>query len=282
MKLFSRVGEGWDSKSFSSLLIVILAIMCLIIAKPAFAQTPTPSSVPIPTPSIPTFTVQPVGPPYTVPTTYSLNQSTGQVVAQIGYTNEFSYVVVTIKNQPFTSYFDSNLAQNILFYYNIQIKNHNESSWSDIYTADNGYLTQSDSDYTNTSIPLSNLSEVGIPIPEGTQTDIQVEAMIGYVSRVYNPNATSLLDMYPWEFTGQTSGWSNTQTVTIPANVPLSSSPAPSSSTSTSSPSSSTSTTAPTSTQSPTSIYEILIASFVALVVVFLGVIALIMRGKRR
>ena len=42
---------GSVSKSFSLLLIVLLAVSSLIIAKPAFAQT-------IPTPSVPEFTVQ--------------------------------------------------------------------------------------------------------------------------------------------------------------------------------------------------------------------------------
>jgi hypothetical protein len=42
--------------------------------------------------------------------------------------------------------------------------------------------------------------------------------MIGYVSRNYNPSATNQLEMYPWEFTGQESGWSGTQTVAVPSS----------------------------------------------------------------
>ena len=51
----------------------------------------------------------------------------------------------------------------------------------------------------------------------GNTLTFQVEAMIGYVHRVYNPDATSMLTMYPWRFTGETSGWSETQTVTLGA-----------------------------------------------------------------
>jgi hypothetical protein len=54
----------------------------------------------------------------------------------------------------------------------------------------------------------------------GEQVDFQVEAMIGYIHRVHNPNSTSMSTIYPWRFTGETSGWSETQTLTI--NVPLS------------------------------------------------------------
>ena len=197
---------GSISKSFSLLLIVlILAMSSLIMAKPAFAQTPTPT----PTPPVPEFTVQLVGPPYTVPTTYSLNQSSGQIVAQIGYTNEYSNIVVTIKNQANTSN------------YNIQIKDHNANiNWGDLYTTEGGgtYPMQSpDSNYTSISI---SIEEVGLA---GMQIDIQVQAMDGYV---YNADPYSLYGNYT--FSGETSAWSPTQTVTIPANVPLSPTPSPS------------------------------------------------------
>src|SRR5208283_4947534 len=86
-----RLSMSGISKSFSLLLILILAVSSLTIKKPAFAQFPTPS--------VPEFTVQLVGPSVDVPTTYSLNQSSGQIVAQIGYTNEYSNIVITIKNQ---------------------------------------------------------------------------------------------------------------------------------------------------------------------------------------
>jgi hypothetical protein len=64
-----------------------------------------------------------------------------------------------------------------------------------------------------------------IKFPSGAQIDFQVEAMIGYVHRVHNPNATSHLEMFPYLFTGETSGWSETQTITLPtfASSPTSS-----------------------------------------------------------
>ncbi len=48
-----------------------------------------------------------------------------------------------------------------------------------------------------------------------------MQALIGYIHRVYNPNMTGPSDVGMYVFTGQESGWSSTQTVTIPeAAVP--------------------------------------------------------------
>ena len=225
---FLRLNMGSVSKSFPLLLVLILAVSSLIMATPAFAQS-------VPTPSVPTFTVQPVGPSYTVPTTYSFNQSSGQTVANIGYIIEFPNVEVTIKNQPFTPTLNDNGGETS-FYYNIQIKAHNETdNWIDLYSANitNSYPQQSyDSDYTNISIPVVNGQiDEGIAIPVGAQTDIQVEALIGniYSYLDFRTNPSPII----FSFVGETSGWSNTETVTVPANVPLSPIPAPSSSTST-------------------------------------------------
>ena len=150
------------SKSFSLLIVLVLIISSLIIAKPVFAQVPTPT--PIPTSSVPSFTLQLVGPPYIQPTTYQLDQSTGQIVANIGYTNEYSDIVVIIKNQPLV--FDYNDTYGIGgagafgFYYNIQIKAHNETGgWDDLYNAyAYDYPLPSDSDYTNISISIEGRS----------------------------------------------------------------------------------------------------------------------------
>jgi hypothetical protein len=60
--------------------------------------------------------------------------------------------------------------------------------------------------------------------------------MIGYISRGYNPNATGELDMYPWRFTGETSGWSETQTLIVSAPMSPSTKDAPPSQNSTATP----------------------------------------------
>jgi hypothetical protein len=216
-------------KSFALILILIMAIssLSLMIVKPAIAQT-------MPKPSVPIFTVKPVGPPQTVPTTYSLDQSSGKVVAHLGYVIEYPTVVVTIKNQPFTPYIDSS-GNTVSVFYNIQImygQISNSSTWTDICNPNSSFsyaIQSTDSDYTNISIPVIN-GESGSNyrgiIPVGTQTDIQVEAMIGSVilTQEYNPFVGNY---NTYSFVGQTSSWSPTQTVTIPAYIPLSPTPSP-------------------------------------------------------
>ena len=211
---------GSISKSFPLLLIVLLAVSSLIMATPAFAQTPTPSTTP--TPSVPQFTIQLVGPPITVNTTYSLDSNTGQIVANLGYTNQYSYVTLTIKNQPFDSSYGS-------LYYNVQLKNKNTlENWTVVYYMNNVPNPEqtTDSDYTNISIYVE--LHWGVPFNlAGTQTDIQVQAQLG------NWNYENGLFTGGYVFSGVTSPWSPTQTVIVPANIPLSPTPAPSSSTST-------------------------------------------------
>ena len=206
------------SKIFSLLLVLILAVSSLIMAKPAFAQTPIPSPVPIPTPSVPEFTVKFVDASYDVAPTSSIDPYTGQNITNQGYHVENRTIELTIQNQPFDSYIAN--GQNISFYFNVREKGHYEENWTIVYSPDLGYLTESNSEYTVTSYSLDeNVFPFWNEISSsGGQVDFQVQALIGYVSRIYNPNATLQIDMYPWAFTGETSGWSNTQTVNVPSN----------------------------------------------------------------
>ena len=62
------------------MLFALLVLFSIFIVEIAFAQS-------VPKPSVPEFTLELVGPPYYQNTTYSLDPNTGQVVAEIGYTN---------------------------------------------------------------------------------------------------------------------------------------------------------------------------------------------------
>lgn len=243
------------SKSFSLLLILALALSSLIIPKSAFAQTPTPSSGSTQTPSVATFTLQLVGPSYTMPTTYSLNQSSGQIVAQIGYTNEYSNIVVTVENQAYANF------------YNIQIKDHDQTDdWADLYTtADGGnYPMQSpDSNYTSISI---SIEEEGLA---GRQIDIQVQAMDGNVVNTVNPYSPNSALNPQYAFEGETSGWSKTETVIVPANTPLSSTPTLTSSTSTLTPTS-TLTSVSSASYASLLLIALVVIAFLLAVIIFL------------
>jgi hypothetical protein len=204
------------------LLILILTLSSLIMAESAFAQTTLK-------PSVPEFTVTPIGPSFDIPPTYSTDPDTGEIViVENGYHVEYSAVVITIKNQPFSPTFSSTGRQTTFFYYNVRVKDHllPNNFWNELYWAEEGFPLQSNSNYTSIAIPVEGVPRVwGRVIGTGIQTDIQVEAMMGSIGRQFNPNATSQIDMYPYVFTGETSGWSNTQIVTLPANTPLTPNP---------------------------------------------------------
>ena len=222
---------GCLSKGLALVLILTVAISCLTLltVKPASAQT-------IPVPSVPQFTLQLIGPPFTFNTTYSLDPNTGKIVADLGYTNQYSSVVLTIENQPFDASYGA-------LYYNVRIENQNtqtaNGNWYVLSLGDENPEQTAGSEYTK--IPFSTEGQ-GVPNLAGTKTDIQVQAMLGS----YTFEQTGTFADWEYVFTGSTSNWSNSQTISVPANVPLGSpsSPLPtslSSSTPTSTPATATS-----------------------------------------
>jgi hypothetical protein len=127
-------------------------------------------------------------------------------------------IELIINNQPFNAYSDAPQSYPFL-YYNVREKGHFAQNWTEIYNPDDDYLIKSNSDYTVVSY--------GVPFEGGGQIDYQVEALVGGIYR----NSPQFASGYHFE--GVTSGWSGTQTVSIPPYVPLSATPAPSSSSST-------------------------------------------------
>jgi hypothetical protein len=186
-------------------------------------------------PSVPEFTVKFIDSSYTTPTTYSIDPYTGQNVTHHGSHVVNKTIEVTIKNQPFVPYYDASSGWNISLYYDIRVKGHYEENWTNLYLRE-------DMPYLSENVPSKSVSEYTVlsfhsyqpnsentyimggkmlDFPPGSQVDFQVEALAGYIHRVWNPNATSQLDMYPYVFAGEESGWSNTQTITIsPASSP--------------------------------------------------------------
>jgi hypothetical protein len=195
------------SKLATLLFFTVLTASSLVMVETAFAESTLK-------PSVPEFTLELVGPTYYVNTTYSLDPNTGHIIANIGYTNPYSALKINVKNQAFDSSYGN-------LYYNVRVKNHSATdNWVEAYQAWNFYPQQSnDSDYTNVGFSIEGYNFVGTLA--GCQVDIQVEAMLGRIGRVSTP-------IGGYGFIGETSGWSETQTISIPANTPLSSTPAPS------------------------------------------------------
>lgn len=97
----------------------------------------------------------------------------------------------------------------ITLMYQIRTKGHFAQNWTNLYAVDNGFLPTSNSDYTTVSYSLGEGSPWG-NLQVNAKVDFQVQAMIGYVSRT--------VGFASWYFSGETSDWSPTQTVTIPTS----------------------------------------------------------------
>lgn len=201
-----------------TLIFVIFVTSSLLIIKPSDAQT-------IPKPSLPEFSVQIVAYPYDVPTTHSIDPYTGQDITHQGYHVENKSIEVKIKNQPFTPFWIQENPQaanwTVNSYYNIRIRGHfsQTQEWLELYRASDGFPHQwLDSDYTilSYSLAVDSYTYLGtkmINLTAGGEIDFQVEAMIGYVYREVTPVPGG-----GWLFTGETSGWSPTQTITVSAS----------------------------------------------------------------
>lgn len=188
-------------KNAAFLLILLAMASATLLSAPAVAQPVTPQ-----------FTVELSGPAFDVPPTYSFNPNTAQFDVNEGYHFQYSTVKIVIQNQPFT-----NQTNYDHLYYNVRIKPHDyvNSYWNELYHAGaDGYPIQTAGNTTVIPISIEGTQASGILIGARDSTDIQVEAMIGHIGR----NQT-----YPYDyiFYGETSGWSSTQTVTVPPKTPF-------------------------------------------------------------
>jgi len=222
------------SKTLTLTLILLMTLPSLMLtAKPAIAQS-------IIKPSVPEFTAKLIPPP-------EESQSVNRTIQ------------LSIKNQPSVSDYG--------FFYMVRARI-NDGNWSLLYTVDNVHA-QSSGEYTIFSYPsdwpvVEYQYYLGDRIENlfaGDKVDFQVQAMVGSIHRVYNPNHTSQLDMYPYVFTGEVSYWSNTQTITMPDGPVSSSTPNP------------TTPTTPTSADSISPTTLLLVSITLVIVIVALSVL---------
>jgi hypothetical protein len=207
-------------KSLALAIILILVASSLIIVESAYAQS-------IPKPSIPEFSLNVVSHPYDVPTTYATstpNPYTGKTelfITKMGYHVENKSIELTIKNQPFTSTLDASGNYTSL-YYNVKFKGHHTAEWNYWPTVGSGlpYTDASKSDYTVINFTLGTNPTNGFfwDVPVNGQEDFQVQAMIGHDNKyayVINAESPNAYTAYSYIFKGQSSDWSNLQTITI-------------------------------------------------------------------
>lgn len=188
---------GRVNKIFSLLLVIILMVSSLMIVESVFGQS-------IPKPSVPQFNVRSVDASYNVAPSSSINPYTGQNVTIDGYHVENRTIELIIMNQPFTSYMQNGIS----FYYNVRWKGHYETNWTTVYTVDNFFTSKSNTDFT-TLVYLIDANDPPLwdHLVNGGTADFQVQAMIGHIGRT--------VGFASWYFSGETSDWSNTQTITV-------------------------------------------------------------------
>lgn len=188
-------------------LIIVMSGLTLLTVKPANAQ------IEVTTPIIPAFNVTFQTYSEYIPPIYGVDPSTGKaVMTKAGYTQLDQWVDVNIGGQPFVRY-NNSAGQLISLNYEIRWKGNHDTSWQTvpqgIHFGDAADPWASQAIGCLISVGFKGISSGGgaegymaLLDPNATQIDFQVEAMIGY----YNSNDA---------FVGQSSGWSNTQTLQV-------------------------------------------------------------------
>jgi len=202
------------SKSATLLHIAVLTLSSLLMVESAFAQS-------IPKPSVPEFNVKLIDSSYVIPETTTIDPYTGQTVTHPSQRVEARTIEIRIKNMPFTPFEITNASNTytVGFFYNVRWKGHFEEEWHEVYNPNvNGFLGRDSGIETVFSRQGEYSSTEGLKLyyqgliatfSPNAQVDFQVEAMIGYVHHVVAiPFSADV-------FEGETSGWSNTQTITI-------------------------------------------------------------------
>ena len=223
------------------------------------------------TPTVPEFKLSWTTRVYDEPAATS--QWSGEITWPGSHT-EVRQVTIKIKNQPHEDYIngDINGAKEKL-YYNIRVKSHASSVWTEFWGATTfyggatgvTYQGSSDTEVTYITLDFSgphNIIHSSTDVNVGNQVDYQVKALIGYLN--YDTHV----------FTGQESAWSNTQTLTIDASAQTTSSPSPEYSNSTTEP---TQSAMPSSTWYPTEGTSVPLSIFIAVTVTLLAVIVILL-----
>ncbi len=203
------------SKIFAFGIIVIVALSTMSMAESAYAQTGVTQPV------IPRFDVSLSGFTDYVPPTYGVDPATGKaVIVKEGYEELYKWVSVRTWGQPFWEYNNSE-GYRVLLYYNVRWQSNLDNSWQS-FPSEEKYFHDSMDPWDTygegyvISIGFKEIKGGSMQLldPNAVEIGFQVEALIGY----YDSNNI---------FVGQSSGWSETQTLTL-SNPSTSATPIPS------------------------------------------------------
>lgn len=165
------------NKHLALLFILCLTVSILVTVEPAYSVTK---------PSVPEFTVE-------------LDGDT---------------VFLTIENQPLAASYDTSGYDK--FYYNVRVKAHNSTNWTELYYHWGDYPTPSGSQYTILTYCVSEGVDKYVDIllwdcyEQYADVDFQIEAMVGNI--VEGDVIWGLYVRYEFDVIAS-SGWSETQTL---------------------------------------------------------------------
>jgi hypothetical protein len=212
-----------------ALLIVIAALIVSLVAGMHVVAA-------APKPSVPEFTVKLINSSYVTSATNIIDPYLGQTVTHPSQRTEARTIEIRIKNVPFTPFELENGSNtyNAQFFYNIRFKGHFEEEWRDVYNPNvNGFLGRDfgaetlfsqQGEYSDTEGLEMTSQGMYTTFPPNAQMDFQVKAMIGYIHHVVAMPFSADV------FEGESSDWSSTQTIIIPAaSASPSASPTPTS-----------------------------------------------------
>jgi hypothetical protein len=221
-----------------------IAILCLLLLTIIVGSNLTieAANSTISKPSVPEFTLRYVDRSYAVGATYDIDIYTGMnVTTHEAYYVQLKTIELTIKNQAFTEFKDSD-NHSINLYYSVRMKGHSGGSWTYPNYGDYYVEGKPEINYVRANTDSVTVITYGLvgnngtvdyycfDIPAGGRADFQVQAFIGYYNRT---TFTGMLgESHQDVFTGESSDWSDTQTITVDNSSAVTSSPAPSSSTS--------------------------------------------------
>ncbi len=194
-----------------SLFLTVLMVGSLALGCFSVAQAQSSISKP----SIPTFTLSFIDHSYDLPGRIVQDGYIGPHFVPVHHDRNGT-VEITIVNQPFKQYVDAN-DHTVVLYFHVRCKGHLDSNW--ITYPDPGYVEASDSQYSVFSYYF-NEEYVGdhagrVPnIAADGKLDFQVETFIGYTTTICTSIAQRV-DDYVTYYTGETSGWSQTQTISL-------------------------------------------------------------------
>ena len=193
---------------------VPLLVFAVLVLSTLLVINVVPTVASIPTPSVPEFTIETIAFPYDVPpsTTTTIDPYTGEetVVTQPGYHVENKTTRLKITNQGFTPYEiqENGVNRTINLFYNIRLKGSFSDGWG-YYRKYNGSTDGNVVQDHNSEYTIVSIDEY---LPSEGSVDFQIEALIGYEQGIVTtpgvPGTQRVI-------TGETSGWSETQTLTI-------------------------------------------------------------------